>query len=99
MLQTVPFLQERLENQRVSQRKSRRSPERRNGVYMPPALRLHTRRLQSTREDGAGQHAGDVVVLWWQPEDMPAGRWRLLQIAGNCLSNASCGTFFGSSER
>ena len=52
-----------------------------NGVYMPPALRLHTRRLQSTREDGAEQHADDVVVLWWQPEDMPAGRWRLLQIA------------------
>ena len=64
MLQTVPFLQERLENQRVSQRKSRRSPERRNGVYMPPALRLHTRRLQSTREDDAEQHADDVVVLW-----------------------------------
>ena len=75
------------------------APSAVNGVYMPPALRLHTRRLQSTREDGAEQHADDVVVLWWQPEDMPAGRWRLLQIAGNCLSNASCGTFFGSSER
>ena len=67
------------------------APSAVNGVYMPPALRLHTRRLQSTREDGAEQHADDVVVLWWQPEDMPpkkyhwpdtewaAGQWRLLQ--------------------
>ena len=59
------------------------APSAVNGVYMPPALRLHTRRLQSTREDGAEQHADDVVVLWWQPEDMPAGRWRLLQMAGH----------------